>query len=87
MNIREMGSSGYARDLGYKLIALDAIAEFCMNASEALTTSKVYGYLVRRLVVPCVLFNITYAFRDTRIFSKAQGMPHTTSSCARAVGI
>ena len=70
MNVREVGSSGYARDIGSKLIALDALAELCGNASEVLTTSKVFGYQVRRLVVPCVLFNITYVFGDARIFSK-----------------
>ena len=59
-----------ARDMGNKLISLEAIVELCANASDYLATSKVMGYQIRRLVVPCILSNISYAFSDTRIFSK-----------------
>jgi hypothetical protein len=59
-----------ARDMGNKLISLEAIVELCANASDYLATSKVMGYQIRRLVVPCILSNVSYAFSDTRIFSK-----------------
>lgn len=32
--------------------------------------SKIMGYLIRRLVVPCLLHNVAYALSDHRVFSK-----------------
>lgn len=58
------------RDLGSKLVALEAITEFCHSAGEKLRASKIMGYQIRRLVVPCILFNVSYALIDHRIFSK-----------------
>lgn len=58
------------RDLGIKLIALDAINDFLTSAGEKLRVSKVFGYLVRRLVVPCLLYNSAYGLENSIIFSK-----------------
>lgn len=58
------------RDLGSKLVALEAIYEYCNSAGEKLRTSKVMGYQIRRLVIPCLLFNVSYGLVDHKIFSK-----------------
>jgi hypothetical protein len=59
-----------ARDLGTKLIALEAMLEFCRSSGEKMKLSKVMGYVIRRLLVPCLLFNVPYALTDHRVFSK-----------------
>lgn len=59
-----------ARELGLKLIALESIQEFLSCAGEKMRLSKVMGYQIRRLIVPCLLFNISYALVDHRIFAK-----------------
>jgi len=58
------------RDVGVKILALDYMYEFCSGAGEKLRTSKVFGFQLRRLVVPCVLDNVAYAMTDHRIFQK-----------------
>jgi len=58
------------RDLGVKLMALEALLEFCVSAGEKLRGSKIMGYMIRRLVVPCLLNNIQHGIRDHRIFTK-----------------
>ena len=63
-------SQSSARDLGSKLLALDGLYEFCASAGEKMVLSKVVGYQIRRLVVPCLLSNLQYAIYDHRIFSK-----------------
>eukprot|EP00595_Chromulina_sp_UTEXLB2642_P001168 CAMPEP_0196764042 /NCGR_PEP_ID=MMETSP1095-20130614/5284_1 /TAXON_ID=96789 ORGANISM="Chromulina nebulosa, Strain UTEXLB2642" /NCGR_SAMPLE_ID=MMETSP1095 /ASSEMBLY_ACC=CAM_ASM_000446 /LENGTH=1536 /DNA_ID=CAMNT_0042118611 /DNA_START=710 /DNA_END=5320 /DNA_ORIENTATION=- len=59
-----------ARDLGSKLLALESLLEFCISAGEKMKRSKVMGYVIRRLVVPCLLHNLNHSFTDHRIFSK-----------------
>lgn len=59
-----------ARDLGCKLLALETLLEFCASAGEKMRLSKVMGYQIRRLVVPCLLANLQYAILDHRVFSK-----------------
>lgn len=58
------------RDLGSKLLALESISEFCQCAGEKMKMSKVVGYQIRRIVVPCILYNISYAMVDHKIFAK-----------------
>jgi hypothetical protein len=58
------------RDLGSKLVALEALMEFCNCANDRMKASKVMGYQIRRVVIPCLMFNTTYALCDHRIFSK-----------------
>lgn len=58
------------RDLGSKLVALEAINEFCNSAGEKMRASKIMGYQIRRLVIPCLMFNISYALIDLKIFMK-----------------
>jgi hypothetical protein len=57
------------RDIGGKLLALSSILEFCNNSGESLQRSKVFGYLIRRLVVPVLLNNISYSLIDSSVFS------------------
>lgn len=59
-----------ARDVGVKLVALGALEQFCLLAGDNMRSSKVFGYQVRRIVVPCLLYNVSFAFMDHRIFSK-----------------
>lgn len=59
-----------SRELGLKLIALESIQELLSCAGEKMRLSKVMGYQIRRLIVPCLLFNISYALVDHRIFAK-----------------
>ncbi len=59
-----------ARDLGSKLLALEALLEFCSVAGDKMKISKVMGYQIRRLVIPTLLNNINYALQDNRVFSK-----------------
>ena len=66
-------SQASARDLGCKLLALETLLEFCASAGEKMTLSKVMGYQIRRLVVPCLLANLQYAMLDHRVFSKVRG--------------
>ena len=63
-------SHASARDLGCKLLALETLWEFCASAGEKMRLSKVMGYQIRRLVVPCLLANLQYAILDHRVFSK-----------------
>lgn len=58
------------RDLGSKLVALEALTEFCSSAGEKMKLSKVMGYQIRRIVVPCIMYNVPYSLCDHRIFSK-----------------
>lgn len=57
------------RDIGSKLLALSSILEFCNNSGECLQRSKVFGYLIRRLVVPVLLNNMSYSLIDSSVFS------------------
>lgn len=59
-----------ARDVGVKLVALGALEQFCLLAGDSMCISKIFGYQIRRIVIPCLLYNVTYAFMDHRIFSK-----------------
>lgn len=68
MEIRE--GSHFNRDLGTKLLAFQAIIELCGNACTVLSSSKVMGYQIRRLVVPCILNNMDCAFQESRVFTK-----------------
>ena len=65
-------SQASARDLGCKLLALETLLEFCASAGEKMRLSKVMGYQIRRLVVPCLLANLQYAILDHRVFSKVR---------------
>ena len=58
------------RDLGGKMLALEALLEFCVSAGERMRASKIMGYMIRRLVVPCILYNVQFGLRDHRVFSK-----------------
>lgn len=66
------GETGDAapRHLGTKLLAIDALREFCKTAGPKVRMSKIMGYQVRRLVVSCITSNIAYALVEPRIFSK-----------------
>jgi hypothetical protein len=59
-----------SRELGTKLLALDMLLTYCSHAGEKMNTSKVNGYQIRRLVVPCILNNISFALREPRVFTK-----------------
>jgi hypothetical protein len=58
------------RDLGTKLIALEAVTEFCLCAGDKMRSSKIMGYHIRRFIIPCILYNTAYALVDHRVFSK-----------------
>jgi hypothetical protein len=59
-----------SRDVGVKLVALGALEQFCSLAGENVRLSKIMGYQIRRLVVPCLIYNVTFSFLDHRVFSK-----------------
>lgn len=70
-DVRNISSgSPMPRDLGTKVLALEALLEFCLSAGERMRVSKVMGYQVRRLVVPCILYNVQFGLKDQRVFSK-----------------
>ena len=58
------------RDVGVKLVALGTLEQFFLLAGEQLRSSKIFGQQVRRIVIPCLLYNVSFAFMDHRIFSK-----------------
>lgn len=58
------------RDLGGKLLAQEALLEICLSAGEKMRVSKIMGYMIRRLVVPCILYNVQFGLKDHRVFSK-----------------
>eukprot|EP00602_Paraphysomonas_sp_CaronLab_P009335 CAMPEP_0185037178 /NCGR_PEP_ID=MMETSP1103-20130426/31197_1 /TAXON_ID=36769 /ORGANISM="Paraphysomonas bandaiensis, Strain Caron Lab Isolate" /LENGTH=1936 /DNA_ID=CAMNT_0027575031 /DNA_START=65 /DNA_END=5872 /DNA_ORIENTATION=- len=66
------GDSGEAapRHLGNKLLAIEALREYCRVAGPNLRLSKIMGYQVRRLVVSSMFLNIQYSLSEPRIFSK-----------------
>lgn len=68
--VRTTDRGAAPRDLGSKLLALDALLEFCRNPGEKMRHSKVFGYQIRRLVVPCILVNMAYALTEHRVFSR-----------------
>ena len=72
MRVNENGEPS-TRDLGSKLLSLELINEFCAYSGERLRLSKVMGYQIRRLVVPCLLNNLPYALGDHRVFTKILG--------------
>jgi len=72
MRVNDNGEPS-TRDLGSKLLSLELINEFCAYSGERLRLSKVMGYQIRRLVVPCLLNNLPYALGDHRVFSKILG--------------
>lgn len=59
-----------ARDVGVKLVALGALEQFCLLAGENMRSSRIFGFQMRRILVPCLLYNVSFAFMDHRIFSK-----------------
>ncbi|KAJ1422379.1 hypothetical protein B484DRAFT_114680 [Ochromonadaceae sp. CCMP2298] len=65
-----VGGEADSRDVGAKLSALSALEEFLLKSGECLTQSKIFGYQVRRIVVPCLLYNVAFAFLDSRVFAK-----------------
>ena len=61
------------RDLGMKVLVLESINQFLIRTAsqgEHLQASKLIGYQIRRLVIPCILHNVQFALRDHRVFSK-----------------
>ncbi|CAM9150151.1 unnamed protein product, partial [Ectocarpus fasciculatus] len=56
--------------LGNKLLALESIREFCRRCRYKMKMSKLVGYQIRRLVVPCILANMEHALVEPRIFVK-----------------
>ena len=70
-DVRNISSgSPMPRDLGTKVLALEALLEFLLSAGERMRVSKVMGYMVRRLVVPCILYNVQFGLKDLRVFGK-----------------
>ena len=59
-----------SRDLAGKLVALDCLEYFCTFAGESVRMSKVIGYQIRRVVIPCLFYNMAFAFFDHRIFTR-----------------
>lgn len=70
MASHKMKSLPTNRDVGVKILALDYMYQFCSGAGEQLRSSKVFGFQLRRLIVPCILGNVAYAMTDHRIFTK-----------------
>ena len=42
----------------------------CMYIGEKIRQSKIMGYQIRRLVVPCLIYNMAYALVDHKVFAK-----------------
>lgn len=64
-SFREVGNETVVRFLGF-----EALIEFCECAGGKLSNSKIMGYLVRRLVVSCILSNANESMRNHRLFTK-----------------
>ena len=58
------------RELGSRLVSFEALIDFCSNTGTKLSHSKVMGYLVRRLIVSCILSNASESMKNHRLFSK-----------------
>lgn len=61
------------RDVGCRLLGLDALIELLSSAGEGVRGSRTVGYLVRRLVLPLVLRSLGGSggsLVDSRIFAK-----------------
>lgn len=51
------GAALHPRDLGLKLLSLQAVIDFCQGTGEKGRHSKVLGYIIRRVIVCCTLTN------------------------------
>ena len=58
------------RDVFYKLVVLSSLEQFCNLSGENIRLSKILGYQIRRIVIPCLLYNLKYCFLHSTIFSK-----------------
>lgn len=58
------------RDVSYKLVVLSSLEQFCNLSGENIRMSKILGYQIRRIVIPCLLYNLNYCFLHSTIFSK-----------------
>jgi hypothetical protein len=58
------------RDVSYKLVVLSSLEQFCNLSGENIRMSKILDYQIRRIVIPCLLYNLNYCFLHSTIFSK-----------------
>lgn len=53
-----------------RLVAFEALIDFCGAAGDHVSSSKIFGYLIRRMVVSCILANATESVKVHRLFCK-----------------
>jgi hypothetical protein len=64
------GGEAAPRHLGNKLLAIEALRDFCRIAGPKLRVSKIMGYQIRRIVVSSIFANMQYSTIEPRIFAK-----------------
>lgn len=57
------------KDLGVKLIALISLEGFLLSAGEKMCNSPIMGYVVRRVLVTCLVNNISHALNNILIYT------------------
>ena len=68
--VRSWTGQPLLRDINLKLMALQSVIDYLGTAGEVQRSSEVMGFQIRRLVVPCILANVSFALQDHRIFTK-----------------
>ena len=59
-----------SRELAMRLLAFEGLIDLCGSAGDHFSSSKIVGYLVRRLVVSCILANASESMKIHRLFCK-----------------
>ena len=62
------------REVYLKLMSLQGLQYYLNASGELIRSSEIMGFQVRRLVVPCILANVSIALLDHRIFTKLMGL-------------
>mmetsp|Transcript_39313 Transcript_39313/g.91773 ORF Transcript_39313/g.91773 Transcript_39313/m.91773 type:complete len:2121 (-) Transcript_39313:133-6495(-) len=70
--IRKSTSTGeiVLRDVVTKLLSLELLLHFVKSSGPNLRNSKKFGYIVRRILVQCILSNIGTALDDARVYRR-----------------
>jgi hypothetical protein len=58
------------REVGNRLVGFECLIVFCEKAGSHLANSKIFGYLIRRMVVSCILSNAGESMKNHRLFTK-----------------
>mmetsp|Transcript_4124 Transcript_4124/g.8586 ORF Transcript_4124/g.8586 Transcript_4124/m.8586 type:complete len:2013 (+) Transcript_4124:605-6643(+) len=58
------------RDVVTKLLSLELLLHFVVSSGDKLRKSKKFGYIVRRILVQCILSNVGSGLDDARVYRR-----------------